>query len=145
MWSEIGGTQTQWDKVSSKNYKQAYSVILNPLIFAIIPVCPRIISFEKKQSQWKRASSIVLQERKSLFLESLVKINRWARYKKNNPLSSLLVFRLIMSLAERLSSKLYIFPRSFASRPNISNFWTISQLWTLLAYLQAARMGLFTN
>ena len=76
MWSEIGGTQTQWDKVSSKNYKQAYSVILNPLIFAIIPVCPRIISVEKKQSQWKRASSIVLQERKSLFLESLVKINR---------------------------------------------------------------------
>ena len=31
IWSEIVGTQTQWDKVSSRNYKQAYNVILNPL------------------------------------------------------------------------------------------------------------------
>ena len=36
-------------------------------------------------------------------------------YKINKPLSGLLVCRLIMSLAERLSSKFHIYPRSFAS------------------------------
>ena len=51
-----------------------------------------------------------------------VKINRGVGYKINKPLSDLLVLRLIMSLAERLSSKLHIFSRSFASRPNILIF-----------------------
>ena len=37
----------------------------------------------------------------------------------NKALSGLLVCRMIMSLAERLSSKFHICPRSFASRPNI--------------------------
>ena len=41
-------------------------------------------------------------------------------YKINKPLSGLLVYRLIMSLAERLSLKYYICPRSFASQPNIN-------------------------
>ena len=40
-------------------------------------------------------------------------------YKRNKPLSGLLVCRLIMSLAERLSSKSHICPGSFASRPNV--------------------------
>lgn len=35
------------------------------------------------------------------------------------PLSGLLVCWLIISLAERLSSKFYICPRSFTSQPNI--------------------------
>ena len=34
----------------------------------------------------------------------------------------MLVYRLIMSLAERLSLKYYICPRSFASQPNINFF-----------------------
>ena len=37
----------------------------------------------------------------------------------NKALSGLLLCRMIMSLAERLSSKFHICPRSFASRPNI--------------------------
>ena len=45
--------------------------------------------------------------------------NYWEGYKINKPLSGLLVCRLIMSLAERLSSKFHICPRSFASRPNV--------------------------
>ena len=40
-------------------------------------------------------------------------------YKINKPLSGLLVCRLIMSLADRLSSKFHIYPPSFASRTNI--------------------------
>ena len=40
-------------------------------------------------------------------------------YLVNKLLSGLLVCWLIMSLAERLSSKFHICPRSFASRPNI--------------------------
>ena len=39
--------------------------------------------------------------------------------KINKPLSALLLCRLIMSLAERLSSKSHICPRSLASRPNV--------------------------
>ena len=37
----------------------------------------------------------------------------------SKPLSGLLVCRLIMSLAERLSSKFHICPQSFVSRPNV--------------------------
>ena len=37
----------------------------------------------------------------------------------NKPLSGLLVYQLIMSLAVRLSLKFHICPRSFASRPNV--------------------------
>ena len=43
----------------------------------------------------------------------------WEGYKKNKPLSGSLVCWMIMSLAERLSSKFHICPQSFASRPNI--------------------------
>ena len=48
-----------------------------------------------------------------------MKINGRVIYKINKPLSGLLVCRLIMSLAERLSSKFHICSRSFASRSNI--------------------------
>ena len=51
-----------------------------------------------------------------------MKINRGVGYKINKPLSDLLILRLIMSLAEKLSSQLHIFSRSFASRPNILIF-----------------------
>jgi len=44
---------------------------------------------------------------------------KWEGYKINEPLSTSLVCWLIMSLAERLSSKFHICPRSFTSRPNI--------------------------
>ena len=49
----------------------------------------------------------------------IVKRKLMEGFKINKPLSGLLVCRLIMSLAERLSSKFHICPRSLASRPNV--------------------------
>ena len=46
-------------------------------------------------------------------------MNLWEGYKRNKPLSGLLVCRLIMFLCERLSSKSHTCPRSLASRPNV--------------------------
>ena len=47
--------------------------------------------------------------------------NYWEGYKINKPFFGLLVCRLIMPLAKTLSSKSYIFPRSFAFRPISDN------------------------
>ena len=41
-------------------------------------------------------------------------------YKRNKPLSGLLVYRRIMPSAERLPSKFHSCPRSFASRPTVN-------------------------
>ena len=52
----------------------------------------------------------------TMFTSSLLRNeNEWEGYKINKPLSGLLLCRVIMSLAERLSSKFHICPRSFAS------------------------------
>ena len=72
-----------------------------------------------------------------------MKIN--GRVKINKPLTGLLVCRLIMSLAERLSSKFHICPRSFASRSNIHFSDIISQPRILSADIPAAWSGLFTK
>ena len=55
-------------------------------------------------------------------------------YKINKPLFGLLVYRLIMSLAERLSSKFHICPRSLASRPNVHFSDNISAADTISRY-----------
>ena len=52
-----------------------------------------------------------------------MKINKRVRYKINKPLSGLMVFRLIMSLAERLSTKTSHFPPRLCFS---AKFWTLS-------------------
>ena len=57
-----------------------------------------------------------------------MKINKRVRYKINKPLSGLMVFRLIMSLAERLSTKTSHFPPRLCFS---------AKFWTLSAYISA--------
>ena len=64
-------------------------------------------------------------------------------YKINKPLSGLLVYRLIMSLAERLSLKYYICPRSFASQQNINFLDNISAADIISRHTNSLK-GLFT-
>ena len=61
----------------------------------------------------------------------------------NRPPSGSLVFRLIMSAAERLSSKSHICTRSLALRPDI-NFLTISQQRALSADIPASQKGAYS-
>ena len=146
-----------------RNLKQAYNVIIKPLIFAplywllyvtwckITEQLPRYNPglssdyFRRKETKPVEESQLnyLTQKKNTLFRESSktvatasasdkhffmqavsrdMKINRGVGYKINKPLSDLLILRLIMSLAEKLSSKLHIFSRSFASRPNILLF-----------------------
>ena len=58
------------------------------------------------------------KDNKTLFYTHDTKI-KWESYKINIPPSSLLACRLIMPLAERLSSKFQIYPQSLASWPKI--------------------------
>ena len=101
---------------------------------ARVDICPLIVSVEEKQSaqEFQLFFSSVNMEgnRQTRFnecsdsdIEKLVPLAFLPclreGYKINKPLSGLLVRRRIMSLAERLSSKFHICPRSVASRPNV--------------------------
>ena len=104
-----------------------------------IDICPPIVSVEEKQSSQEFQlffSSVNMEGNQTRFnecsdsdIKKLVPLAFFTmftrgliakrKYIYNKPLSGLLVCRLIMSLAERLSSKFHICPRSFASWPNV--------------------------
>ena len=110
-------------------------------------IITRVSSFPFSYFTWKETKLVLL----SL---AIVSLRSWSQmlfrkvqkrqqngygskgYKINQPLSlsGLLLCRLIMFLAERLPSRFFICPRSFASRPNIFS-----------ARGPAARRGIFTN
>ena len=93
---------------------------LNDIIFFLRP--PLLLSSPILNCASKKYEASPPSEQHWLFTSGffvlrVVKIN--GRVKINKPLSGLLVCWLIMSLAERLSSKFHICHQSFASRPSI--------------------------
>ena len=108
------------------------------------------------RSQWRRNEKICRQfrakkhEKKytkykgTIYVRSALR-NYSEGYKINKLLSGLLVYRMIMSSAERLSSKFHGCPRSFTFRPTQSVFRTTFQPWALSSDIPAAERGLFTK